>query len=209
MRRRQTTEAARALRTHIRSQHPGFVEAVLADARITLSYRGEASDFDSPLETLAEIVRLALVSDAYLGQVLYRAKARLQALGVPVLPRLCHRLAMAVAQVCIGDPVIVRPGIYLAHGQVVIDGVSEVESGAVFFPWVTVGLKAGNVDGPKIGRNVRVGTGAKIIGPVRIGEGASIGANAVVVDDVAPEATVVGMPARPVAPTRRPDGALE
>ncbi len=187
---------------HVRSQHPRFVEAVLADARISLAYRGEPSDFGGTLDGLAEALRLALVSDAFLGQVLYRAKARLQALGVPVLPSVCHRLAMMVAQVCIGDPVIVRPGIYLAHGQVVIDGVSEVESGAIFFPWVTVGLKAGNVDGPKIGRDVRVGTGAKIIGPVRIGAGASIGANAVVVDDVAPEATVVGMPARALVPGR-------
>ena len=62
------------------------------------------------------------------------------------------------------------------------------------------GLKAGNVDGPKIGRNVRVGTGAKIIGPVRIGDGASIGANAVVVDDVAEDTTVAGVPARVLAP---------
>jgi serine O-acetyltransferase len=181
---------------HVRSQHPHFVEAVLADAHITLSLRGEPHEFRSTLDGLWQAVRLMGVSDAFAGQVLYRAKARTQALGIPVLPRVLHHLAMMVAQVCIGDPVVVRKGIYVAHGQVVIDGLTEVESGTVFFPWVTVGLKAGNVDGPKIGRNVRVGTGAKIIGPVRIGAGASIGANAVVVDDVAPEATVVGAPAR-------------
>ena len=151
---------------------------------------------------MVRVLRLALISDAFLAQVCYRAKAASQAPGIPVLPYLLHRSAMMVAQVCIGDPVIVRPGIYLPHGQVVIDGITEVESGAVFFPWVTVGLKAGNVDGPKIGRNVRVGTGAKIIGPVRIGAGASIGANAVVVDDVAPDTTVVGIPARVLAPDR-------
>lgn len=189
----------------VRAQHPGFVEAVAADARLTLSLRGEAVERPSRAELLVDVLRLAVVSDAFLAQMLYRAKARSQSLGVPVLPHLFHRLAMMVAQVCIGDPVIVRPGIYLPHGQVVIDGITEVESGAVFFPWVTVGLKAGNVDGPKIGRNVRVGTGAKIIGPVRIGAGASIGANAVVVDDVAEDTTVAGVPAR-VLPADGHDG---
>jgi serine O-acetyltransferase len=43
---------------------------------------------------------------------------------------------------------------------------------------------------------VNIGTGAKIIGNVTVGAGATIGANAVVVDDVAPGATVSGVPAR-------------
>jgi len=62
---------------------------------------------------------------------------------------------------------------------------------------VTIGLRAGNFRGPTIGRDVHIGTGAKVIGPVTIGAGARIGANAVVVDDVAERATVVGIPARP------------
>jgi serine O-acetyltransferase len=196
MARRHQSEAGRAFMDHVRAEHPGFIEAVLADARLTSSLRGESAQLGSRGQAVIRVLRLALISDAFLAQVCYRAKARSQALGIPILPHVLHRMAMVVAQVCIGDPVIVRPGIYLPHGQVVIDGITEVESGAVFFPWVTVGLKAGNVDGPKIGRNVRVGTGAKIIGPVRIGSGASIGANAVVVDDVADDTTVVGIPAR-------------
>jgi serine O-acetyltransferase len=63
-------------------------------------------------------------------------------------------------------------------------------------PWVTIGLRAGDYQGATIERNVSIGTGAKIIGPVRIGEGATIGANAVVVDDVPAGSTVVGVPAR-------------
>jgi serine O-acetyltransferase len=43
-----------------------------------------------------------------------------------------------------------------------------------------------------------VGAGAKLIGPVKIGDGARVGANAVVVHDVPPNTTVVGIPARPV-----------
>lgn len=165
---------------------------------MTLLYRAERRPFETRAQIAIQCLRLMWESDAFLGQVLYRAKARLQQLGVPFLPRLAHRLAMAVAQVCIGDPVVVEPGIYIAHGQVVIDGVSVVRSGAVFFPWVTVGLRAGNFTGPTIGRNVHVGTGAKVVGAVTIGEGASIGANAVVVTDIPRDATAVGAPARVV-----------
>ncbi len=136
------------------------------------------------------------VSDAFFAHALYRAKARMQSLGIPVLPRLAHRLAMMTAQVCIGDPVVMQPGVYIAHGQIVIDGFVEIRRGAVLFPWVTIGLRAGDFRGPSIGRDVHIGTGAKIIGPVTIGAGARIGANAVVVDDVGPRTTVVGIPAR-------------
>ena len=180
----------------LRARHPSLREALLADARITAHYRGERHEFTSRADAVRQMLRLALVSDAYLGQALYRLKACLQRRGVPVLPRIAHRLAMALAQVSIGDPVVVQPGVYLIHGQVVIDGVSEIHEGVVIAPFVTIGLRAGDVRGATIERDVNIGTGAKVIGPVRIGAGATIGANAVVVDDVPAGATAVGAPAR-------------
>ncbi|MDQ6605545.1 MAG: hypothetical protein M3Z06_03255 [Actinomycetota bacterium] len=189
----------------LRARHPRLRVALPADARVTAMHRGERHEFGSRLDTLGQILRLAWVSDAFLAQALYRVKARLQALGVPVLPRLAHRLAMALAQVSIGDPVIVHPGVYIVHGQVVADGLVEIHPGVVISPFVTIGLRAGNVSGPIVEREVSIGTGAKLIGPVRIGAGATIGAGAVVVDDVAEGATVVGVPARP-AGDRRPPG---
>jgi serine O-acetyltransferase len=115
---------------------------------------------------------------------------------VPVLPRLAHRLAMATAQVSIGDPVVIHPGMYILHGQVVIDGPAEIHSGVTIAPWVTIGLRAGDLRGATIERDVSIGTGAKVIGAVRVGAGARIGANAVVVNDVPAGVTVVGAPAR-------------
>jgi serine O-acetyltransferase len=180
----------------LRARHPRFWEAVLEDARVTALHRGERSEFGSRSDQVGQVLRLAWVSDAFAAQMLYRAKARLQMLGVPLVPRLAHRLAMAWAQVSIGDPVIMAPGVYIVHGQVVADGLVKIEPGVVISPFVTLGLRAGDVTGPTVKENVSIGTGAKLIGPITVGAGARIGANAVVVDDVAPGATVVGAPAR-------------
>jgi serine O-acetyltransferase len=186
-----------------RAEHPPFVQAVIADAQVAAARRGERSEFGSTLDAVFQALRLAWQSDAFGALMCYRAKARLQSCGVPILPRLAHRLAMALAQVCIGDPVLVRAGVYLPHGQVVIDGLTEVGNGAVIRPFVTIGLKEGNLVGPTIGPDVAVGTGAKIFGPVTLGRGCRVGANAVVVDDVPEGCTVVGIPAAPINEARQ------
>lgn len=182
----------------LRARHPRLREAVPADAALAARLRGERHEFRSTVDLVAQCLRLAFVSDAFLAQVMYRLKARLQARGIPVVPRLAHRAAMSLAQVSIGDPVVMAPGVYLVHGQVVVDGIVEIGAGVSIAPWVTIGLRAGDFNGPTIEAGVSIGTGAKVIGPVRVGAGAKIGANAVVVDDVAPGATVVGAPARPL-----------
>ncbi len=188
----------RAFWSELRARHPRLAEAVLEDARVTAMHRGERHEFRSRPDAALQAMRLAWVSDAFAAQLLYRVKARAQARGVPVLPRIAHRLAMLLAQVSIGDPVVMHPGVYIVHGQVVLDGLVEIGPGVVIAPFVTIGLRAGDVQGPVLEAGVSVGTGAKVIGPVRVGEGATIGANAVVVDDVAPGTTVVGAPARGV-----------
>lgn len=190
----------RSLIQAIRASHPRFREAVVADARANARFRGEREEFRSRADAALQVIRLLWVSDAFCAQVLYRLKARLQALGVPLLPRIAHRLAIGLAGVAIGDPVIIRPGVYLVHGQVVIDGFVEIGPGAVIHPFVTIGLRSGDLVGPTIERDAYIGTGAKVIGNLRVGAGARIGANAVVIEDVAAGTTVVGVPARPAEP---------
>jgi len=168
-------------------------DAVLADARLTAALRFEDHTF-AGVRAVPAILRLMLVSDAFAAQVLYRLRVRLR--GVPVLPHLLHRLSIALAGVSIGEPVVMHPGVYLIHGQVVIDGLTEIHGGAQIGPWVTIGVRGPDLRGPTIGPNVFVGSGAKVLGGITVGEGARIGANAVVLDDVPAGATVVGAPAR-------------
>jgi len=179
----------------IRARHPGFVDAVLADARITAARRGDRAEFTSTFDAVLQAVRLAVVSDAFLALTCYRAKAALQARRVPLLPRILHRLAIMTGQLSVGDPVTIEAGVYIPHGQVVIDGLVTVGRGAVLSPFVTIGLIAGKFGGPTIGRHAAIGTGAKILGPVRVGRLARVGANAVVLDDVPDGATAIGVPA--------------
>jgi serine O-acetyltransferase len=187
-----------ALLADTRAKQPHFFAAVVADAKITAAAHGDRSEFRGRADAVCQALRLAWTSDAFLAQLFYRAQARLEALGVPVLPRVAHRLAMMTGQVCIGRTVVMHPGVHLGHGQVVVDGFVEIHPGVVILPWVTIGLRDGHFRGPTIGRDVRIGTGAKVLGPITVHRGARIGANAVVIDDVPARATVVGVPARVV-----------
>jgi serine O-acetyltransferase len=188
----------------VRSRHPGFLDAVAADARIAARRLGDDRTFPSRVEALFHAVRLSFVTDAFLALVCYRAKAACQARRIPVVPRVLHRLAVTFGQVAIGDPVVVQPGVYVPHGQVVVDGIVEVGTDVALLPFVTIGLRAG-VQGPTIGTGARIGTGAKVLGPVRVGAGARVGANAVVISDVPDNTTVVGVPAKPMV-TPQGDG---
>jgi serine O-acetyltransferase len=51
-------------------------------------------------------------------------------------------------------------------------------------------------DAPRIGNNVNIGAGAKILGPISIGNNVDIGANSVVIKDVPDNSLAVGIPAR-------------
>ena len=197
--RKAARNVRKAFMAEIHSRQPGFRTAVVADLAANMRFRGQGRPLTGRFDTVVEAIKMMWTSDAYFAQVLYRARTAMARRGVPFLPRLFHHWAISNAQVCIGDPVVIGPGLYLAHGQVVIDGITTVGSDAVFFPWVTVGLKAGVVEGPVIGDGARVGTGAKVIGPVKIGDHVSIGANSVVLDDVASHSTVIGAPARPLS----------
>ena len=83
------------------------------------------------------------------------------------------------------------------HGTgIVIGETAEIEEGVVIYQGVTLG-GTGKDRGkrhPTLGNNVMVGSGAKVLGPIRVGDNAKIAANSVVLRDVPDNCTVVGIP---------------
>jgi serine O-acetyltransferase len=90
--------------------------------------------------------------------------------------------------------------VFIDHGMgVVIGETAEVGDGCTIYQGVTLGgtsLYRGTKRHPTLGDGVVVGAGAKILGGFKVGDGARIGSNAVVVKEVPPGATVVGVPGR-------------
>ncbi|MEE8334752.1 MAG: serine O-acetyltransferase EpsC [Alphaproteobacteria bacterium] len=93
--------------------------------------------------------------------------------------------------------------LFIDHGMgAVIGETSEIGDDVTLYHGVTLGgisLDEGKRH-PTLGNCVVVGAGAQVLGPVKIGDGARIGANAVVLKDVEPGTTMVGIPARSVSP---------
>jgi len=91
--------------------------------------------------------------------------------------------------------------VFIDHGMgVVIGETAEIGDDCTLYHGVTLGGTSWNKGKrhPTLGRGVVVGTGAKILGPILVGDGAKVGSNAVVVRDIPPRATAVGIPARVV-----------
>jgi serine O-acetyltransferase len=90
-------------------------------------------------------------------------------------------------------------GLYIGHfGGIFVNSDVVIGDNCNISQGVTIGRQnRGDRTGcPVIGHHVYIAPGAKIIGRVQIGDHAAIGANAVVVSDVAPHTTVGGIPAR-------------
>jgi serine O-acetyltransferase len=89
--------------------------------------------------------------------------------------------------------------LFIDHGMgVVIGETAEIGDDVTLYHGVTLGGVSWNKGKrhPTLGNNVVVGAGAKILGPFKVGDGARVGSNSVVVREVPPGATVVGIPAR-------------
>ena len=92
-------------------------------------------------------------------------------------------------------------GVFIDHGcGIVIGETAEVGDGCTIYQGVTLG-GTGKDTGkrhPTLGKNVTVGSGAKVLGPFTIGDNSKIAAGAVVLKEIPPNATAVGVPAQVV-----------
>jgi serine O-acetyltransferase len=101
----------------------------------------------------------------------------------------------------------IGPGLRIWHfGGVVVHADTVIGRNCTIRHEVTIGSRRGEHDVPVLGDDVDIGAGAKILGSIRIGDRVTIGANAVVLDDVPDDHLAVGVPAR-ILSKRKPSTA--
>ena len=131
---------------------------------------------------------------------IYRVSHWLHLRRVPLLPWLLKSFNRIVFSTVLPPGAHIGPGVVLSYEGLgtVIHRRAVIEAGAVIGAGVTIGGRSGHERVPYISRGAMIGTGAKVLGPVRIGEHASVGANSVVLSDVPAYGVAVGVPARVV-----------
>ena len=116
-----------------------------------------------------------------------------------LLARIISQMARFFTGIEIHPAAKIEGGVFIDHGSgVVIGETAEVHKGTVIYQGVTLG-GTGKEHGkrhPTIMENVTLSAGAKVLGGFTVGKGSKIGAGAVVLKEVPPYATVVGVPGR-------------
>ena len=115
-----------------------------------------------------------------------------------LLYKILYKLVQVLTGVELPCEVAVGKNFRIDHfGGIIVSGFASFGDNCVIRDGVTVGLR--RVDdpvAPKIGNNVDIGTGAKVLGDITVGDNVVIGANAVVLEDVPSNSIAVGVPAR-------------
>jgi serine O-acetyltransferase len=135
--------------------------------------------------------------------VRYRMARCLYLSGLEKLSWLLFARTQAVTGAELPPTVQIGEGLRIPHPSgIVVGGGTVVGACCTLLQGATLGERLGRSAGhsyPIIGDNVIIGAGAKVLGRVNIGDGALVGANAVVISDIPPNAVAVGVPARPIA----------
>jgi len=121
--------------------------------------------------------------------------------GWILLPRMISNFARFLTGIEIHPGATIGEGLFIDHGTgVVIGETTEIGDNVTLYQGVTLG-GTGKEKGkrhPTIGNNVVVATGAKVLGSFKVGDNSKIGAGSVVLKEVPPNSTVVGIPGKVV-----------
>lgn len=140
--------------------------------------------------------------------VLIRIAERLHARGWRRLAKVAGLVNFLLFGIEVASGLEIGPGLVIPHTHGTVLGAAEIGANATIFHQVTLGAKEADFQfdpatRPRIGDDVVLSVGAKILGPVRVGSGAVVGANAVVLDDVPENSLAIGVPARIIEKTSR------
>lgn len=145
--------------------------------------------------------------------IVYRFGRWRYGVRITILRRLCsliYKFLYMLVQITSGiefpcEVVIGRNFVIDHFGGIIISGFAKFGDNCRIRDGVVVGLRrVGENYAPTIGNDVDIGSGAKLLGPIRIGDGVLIGANAVVLCDVPDNSIAIGVPAV-VKPRRATD----
>lgn len=162
------------------------------------------------------VMEVALLYPGVHAVIFYRFANLAWCRGMCFVARLLSWLARLVTNVDIHPGAKIGRRFFIDHGACVVIGeTAEIGDDVTLYHGVTLGGTSWSPGKrhPTIMNGVLVGAGAKVLGPITVGAGARIGANSVVVDDVPPGMTVVGIPGKLVRALhdRRPriDGRID
>ncbi|MGE3077374.1 MAG: serine O-acetyltransferase [Dehalococcoidia bacterium] len=168
-----------------------------------------AMDRDPAARNAAEV---ALFYPGFHARLAHRAANALHRRGVPLLPRGIMHFTRFVTGIEIHPGATIGRRFFIDHGMgVVIGETAEIGDDVMLYQGVTLGGTSTRriKRHPTLRSRVVVGAGAKVIGGIEIGENARIGAGSVVVTNVPPNATVVGVPGHIVAFHDDSNGAIQ
>lgn len=145
------------------------------------------------------LIEVSLLYSGVQALVWYRITHFLLKLKIPIVPRFISQFAKFITGIEIHPAARIGEGVFIDHGMGVIIGETAIVGDNVtLYQGVTLG-GTGKERGkrhPTVGNNVVIGAGAKVLGNISIGDNSYIGANAVVIKDIPPNSTVVGVPGR-------------
>lgn len=126
-----------------------------------------------------------------IGNYFYRKR-------IPVLPRLFRFLVFLLYNSDVPSSVTIGRETVFGHSGigVVIHQKAVIGKGCIIGQGITIGGRSRHPDVPVIGDKVYIGAGARILGPIKIGNNVVIAPNAVVIENVADNCIVGGIPAK-------------
>lgn len=181
-----------------RSPLSRFAARVLADYALL----GEArAKYHGDAPSLAKLPADAVTKIGFQMMVAVRVMGLLKDARVPLGPQVMSRLIRHVYGAEIHWDADLAPGVAVVHGNgLVVSHAAKVGEGAILFQNATLGEsldpETGVVGGPALGRNVHVGPGAVLLGPIQVGDGSKVMAGAVLNKSVPPSSLVAPAEAR-------------